>query len=472
MDKLKIYSLFIIFNIIIIPYLFCSSNQTNLITFNDLIITSDINIGYYGSVIFDKDLHIICATQAINKGNSLVHYVINDNFVKPMNFIVKDFTWKSKLTLSSSEKILYLAYKVSTWNETTQSFYEKYFCYYYDLQLKKGCTISWPIMTQSTSDIFTVNNFKKNALFLITNYINPSLIELIFINQNHNTTISSKISESDSLNLISLCSSENKNCTYVFFEKEKDSEYKLSQFNCSTYTWSTLANCSFLPSTSGYLIRSGRILYDDIIENFYFVCPKGQFENCEFSIFELNSTSSCFELLTTTQNSYSFLHPGTQIVFYTDNVYFDVYINNRIVNIIYRTIEAHSQLKKVIYSQYSLIDQKSWNHTELDLQENLIPFHSSFIYNLTSKSYSNSFIFGCEYDDSQYHHIGRSKSINSIGIYGNLFNYNIKPYLIHVMKTSYFWLAILGPTGFLLLSTSALFYFIKKYRKKKKIVGN
>lgn len=328
----------------------------------------------------------------------------------------------------------------------------------------------------SNPELIGVDRLNDKAIFILNSHYNYSnRTDFIVLSLSHDNVITRNFTEMVKLSLLSSCFSYDRNCAYFIAEDfENEGIFPLLDYNCTSDELTLILNCSFnIPLTSSYIFRAGRLLNDQISNVIYFVCPIGVFENCEFALFKLNTTNSTFNLLGTTSDTHSYLYQGVRNpLFDSKYEYFDVFIIDDEIQLLSRASIPHTDQKKLIISKFLLSSGLTWTYIGLELDNTLYPFYSGFIFDSSSKQYLNSYIICYTCENSIYHSTRPKRVISALSIYGNLFDVTFKPFLIHVMKSSYFWLAIFGPTGFLLLSSGVLFYFIKKNRKKKKLVGN
>ncbi len=462
-----------------IPFHYTLLAEAEMEDIKEIIITSDEDIGFYGSMIIDDELHFIYATNC-RDNTKLCHYSIQSGKIKKRDIIDVAFSIGNDFSFSAtSDQSFYFTYKVSTKNETTDLYTHEYYCYYFDALTNKGEKIHLLDVTKyfsldnSNPDVLGVELVNNKTIFLIDSITyTQSTTDIIAINLEQNIETTHTYIESGRLEHISSCYNTNNDCAYfIYYECNSDgNDFRLYKYNFTSCSLTFSANCSF--SHLDFLTRAGKLLYDQVTDSKYFICPldyAGSDSTTEFALFEYNSTASTFNLSSITDDAFATFSTKTGVGFETENEYYNAIINNSLLSIIYRKSVAHSDLNQLALITYPLDDSEDWNYVNLNLGDNINPFHSRFIYDATSKTYCDSYLIGYIYEDSPYHPIAaEGKIITSFGIYGPYANDISKPYFIRAINSTYYWLIITSSIIVPITLGGVGYYYLRRYKQKQK----
>lgn len=441
----------------------------------DLIITSD-EFGFYGCSLINDEFHFIYATNHRDDTN-LIHFSVDDGKVIKKTIIEETSFSISKKTFltTSSDQSFYFTYAISIKNETTQQYDHRYFCYYYNTSSNEEQKIFladvtnyiYPGLVYSTPELSGVSFLENNqAIFLLTSYnLNLNITDVIVMKLEQNTITTQTYVELGKLERVTSVYDSNNKCAYfLFYDAGFENNFRLYEYNFTSNSLTNYSNCSF--SHPDYSIRRGRLLFDQMTEKFYFICSIHSDTN--FALFEYNTTTSTFNLTSITENAYATTNSGSGVLSYIDreHQYFDVYINNSVLKVIYRKSVAHSEIRQLALINYSL-DNDEWDYLDIGIDLNF--FHSRFIYNSTSRNYLDSYLIGYVYEDHYPYHSfgGISNLISSIGIYGQYANNINKHYSIRAIKSTYYWLIIVSSIVIPLTLGGVGYYYIRHYKQKR-----
>lgn len=453
-------------------------NTTNI---SNLVVTSD-DLGLCGTSLINDELHFIYISDHKDE-TDLIHFVVeNDKVIKKTIIVDNSFSLGKKyFYTASSNQSFYFAYGISIEN-TPEYDNHQYSCYYYNSASNEGETIFLADVSYyhnldleySTPHILGVNVLDNDqAIFLLNSYsITKNTTDIITINLNQLTNTTNVFVEPGKLEDVSSCYNSNNNSAYFLYFETGEDKYRLYEYDFLSHSL-TNYNCSF--SHTNYLIRGGRLLFDQITEKLYLICTLHGSSNSptEFALFEYNSTSSTFNLTSVTGSAYATLDTRIDpyVNFYTDNEHddFDALIINSQLSIIYRKSVAHTELRQLALINYSLDNNDDWNYFDLVLDSNQNPIHSRFIYDFASETYLDSYLIGYSYQDhSPYHSFGgENKIVSSLGICGSFVTDFNNPYSIRTIKSSNYWLIIASSIVIPLTLGGFCYYYIHRYKQKR-----
>ncbi len=486
LGKKHLFNIFLISYLFISPFMISFAQGKEFLSVSNLIVTGD-DLGLCGSYLIDNQLHFIGISDH-KDSTKLSHFFIEDGEVVEKELLEEKgfYPERQYFFTSTMEKSFYFAYALSVKNETTQEYNREFWCYYYNSTSNESQKIflidgtNYLIDYRSTPSILGVNILDNNqAIYLLTSYnILGNKTDIIVFDLNQTKKTTNKYIEYGMLEDISSCYNPNNNSAYfLYFDTGKDN-YRLYEYDFLTHSLTNYSNCSF--SNPGYnikgSIRVGRLLYNQLTDNIYLLCTLSASTSSptEFALFEYNSTSSTFNLTSVSESAYVTLNtridPNVRFYTYKGLEIFDAYIHNSQLSIIYRKSTAHSEFRQIALINYSLTINGDWNYINLNLESNLNPFHSRFIYNCTSNSYLDSYLLGYAYNDhSQYHSFGGDNNIiSSLGIYGIYANDISKPYFIRAIKSPYYWLIITSSIIIPIIFGGVGYYYFHRYKKKQK----
>ncbi len=474
--KITLFLILMIANYLITPLFLDYSQGVDSDNVSNFLITSD-EFGFYGCSLINDDLHFIYATNHRDDTN-LIHFSVDNGKVIKKTIIEETSFSISKKTFltTSSDQSFYFTYAISIKNETTQQYDHRYFCYYYNTSSNEEQKIFLADVTNyiysglayTTPDLLGCNVLENNqAVFLLTSYnLNLNTTDVIAMKLEQNTKTVQTYVKPGKLEDVSSCYNSNNNSAYFLYFETGEDNFRLYEYNFTSNSLTNYSNCSF--SHPDYSIRRGRLLFDQMTEKFYFICSIHSDTN--FALFEYNTTTSTFNLTSITENAYATTNSGSGVLSYIDreHQYFDVYIDNSVLELIYRKSIAHSEIRQLALINYSL-DNDEWDYFNLDLGNDLNAFHSRFIYDSTSRNYLDSYLIGYVYEDnSPYHSFGGiSNLIASFGIYGSYANNINKPYSIRAIKSTYYWLIITSSIVIPLTLGGVGYYYIHRYKQKR-----
>lgn len=447
---------------------------------SDILVTCNNEFGFYNGIIIGNELHFIYASDYKDK-TELAHYCVENGKVLRKDIVQnKGFYLINEICLSVLvDQSFYLVYLSTQENDSTQLYDHNYYCYYFDgisNEAEKNLLINvneyvYSDFTYANPELLGVKLLNDEAVFLLSSYKSQSnTTDIIAISLEQTTKTTQKYIVDGKLLDIASCFSNSNDCAYFLYENiQLENNYQLFEYNFTSYSLSNYANCTF--SHPNYSIRSGTLVCDPLSNSKYFVCPLSYSSATDFALFEYNSSTSSFNLKSTTNNAYAtFSHPNEDLRYETKPKNYDVIINNSKLSLIYRNSVPHAGITQMSLITYPIDGSEDWNYVNLDLGDNVNLFYASFLYNSTAEEYLDSYLIGIIYrDHSPYHSFGGLTNIvSSIGIYGSYATDISKPYFIRAIKTTYFWL-IIASSIIVPLTLGGVFYiYIRRYKRKQK----
>ncbi|HUT82735.1 MAG TPA: hypothetical protein VMZ29_16185 [Candidatus Bathyarchaeia archaeon] len=485
--KRKAYMIIIImfFCIIANSWFFKSSNSIGTENFSDILVTCNDEFGFYNGVAIGNNRHFIYLSNYNDKGE-LIHYSVENGKVMEKNIIQKDgFYINREIYLSVlKDQSFYLIYLASEENESTRLYDHNLYTYYYD-DLSNEAE---KILLINVNEYFILENHYANPELLGVNILND---EVVFLLSSYNTMLNTtdiyvinlkqatktiqKYNIDGKFTPSLSCFNDLTNCAYFLYYNLLGN-YQFFEYNFTSHTFSDYANCSF--SHPSYSLGKGRLLCDPASDNMFFVCPLSSLSSStDFVLFEYNSTTSSFNLTSTTTNAYaSFLYPDSsgELTYESIPEHYDTIIDNSQLAILYCKKIAHSGATQLAFASFSLDESAEWEYTDLSLGDNVNVFHASFIYNSTANDYLDSYLVGYIYsNDSPYHNFGGLTSIiSAIGVYGPYVVGIKNPYFIRALYSTSFWLIIASATIIPVILGGVGYYFIRRHIGKKRHSGN
>ncbi|MHA1400797.1 MAG: hypothetical protein ACTSQE_10670 [Candidatus Heimdallarchaeaceae archaeon] len=443
-------------------------------------------LGFYGTIVFNDSTHFLYASGKKNI-YEVTHYAIEDGIVKVKSSVEEDFRPYDTCTCLSISKQskFFFTYHKSIKNETSFYDYEhNYYCYVYNALTQR----SKKLLLLNVNE-YVYGDWTTSPILYAPKIVNNSAVFFIISsNSKLNTTGVFAISVEDfsfkkqkvvinkRVDIISCCFNSKDNSIYILFEDlDNYTQCYLYQYNCTNYSFNLYANCTFSsPNISKSVIRGGRLLYNDYTDDLIFVSTistSSSLDLREFLICNFNFSNSTFEFFDESKDallSRSSPLSDSDVFFFSDNEYFDAIIENNNLKIIYLSPKPHSSLKESVVATRSLNINETWSYDRLTLQDDLNPFHSSFIYNSTSNKYLDSFSLCCIIKNPPYKPSCKNDIVTSLMIYGNLAEQINNPYLINLMNSSTYHLLIIGFGGAVISLALAFFYMFKRIKNKNK----
>ncbi|MHA1865783.1 MAG: hypothetical protein ACTSVB_07360, partial [Candidatus Heimdallarchaeaceae archaeon] len=441
------------------------------------------DIGFYGAIVFNDSTHFLYSSGKKDI-YELTHYTIGEGIVKVKSSVEENFkNYDTSLSISMQSKFFF-AYHQSIENESSPYDYDHYFyCYIYDslTQTSKKLlllNVNEYIFGDWTSPaLFAPKIVNNNTVFFITSSNTQFKTTDIFaISIEDFSFKKQKMVINKRLDVISSYFNSRDNSVYVLFEDlDNSTQYYLYQYNFTDYSFNLSANCTFsYLNISKSVIRCGRLLFNDYTDDLIFISTKstsGSLDLREFVVQNFNWSNSTFVFFDESKDallSSSSPISGSGVAFFSNNEYFDAFIENNHLKLIYLSPKPHSSLKESVIATRSLNVSETWSYDRLTLQDDLNPFHSSFIYNSTSNSYLDSFSLFCIIKDPPYKTFSKNDIVTSLMIYGDFAEQINKPYLVNLMYSSTYRLLIIGFGGAVISLASAFFYMFKRIKNKNK----